>query len=149
MENPDLIVTTQNAIRLEDLLQSPIGHASTMTLLLEQELSRARLVNEDQVPPDVVTMNSRVICEDEATGERHEVELVYPHESDAERHRVSVLAPVGAALLGLSVGSAIEWPLPGGRMTRVRVLALPFQPEAASSVGPENRAPAEAPARPT
>ena len=113
------------------LLQSAAGMASPMAPLLEQELSRARWVDAEAIAPDVVTMNSRVVCEDESSGERHELELVYPHEADVDRRRVSVLAPVGAALLGLAVGSSIEWPLPGGRTTRVRVLAVPFQPEAA------------------
>ena len=131
MGRPKLIVTTQNASRLELLLQGPDLHASPMADLLEQELSRARIVDGGRVPADVVTMNSRVVCEDEDTGARHELELVYPHESDVARSRVSVLAPVGAALLGLAVGSTIAWPFPGGRTARVRVVALPFQPEAA------------------
>lgn len=131
MERPDLIVTTDNVRRLEDLLQSPELQDAPMVQLLEQELARARVVEDDLVPADVVTMNSRVVCEDEDSGARHELELVYPHESDVGQHRVSVLAPVGAALLGLSVGKTIAWPMPGGRTARVRVVALPFQPQAA------------------
>ena len=131
MDRPDLIVTTHNVRRLEDLLQSPELQDSPMAQLLEQELARARVVEDDRIPADVVTMNSRVVCQDEDSGARHELELVYPHESDLERHRVSVLAPVGAALLGLAVGNTIAWPMPGGRTARVRVVSLPFQPEAA------------------
>ena len=132
MQRPSLIVTTQNASKLEELLLSPAVQDSPMAPLLEQELSRARVVDAGQVPPDVVTMNSRIVCEDEASGVRHELELVYPHESDVQHQRVSVLAPVGAALLGLSVGSSIDWPMPGGRTARVRVVSLPYQPEAAA-----------------
>jgi regulator of nucleoside diphosphate kinase len=131
MNHPTLVVTHQDARRLDALLQSAAGMASPMAPLLEQELSRARWVDAEAIAPDVVTMNSRVVCEDERSGERHELELVYPHEADVDRRRVSVLAPAGAALLGLAVGSSIEWPLPGGRTTRMRVLALPYQPEAA------------------
>ena len=131
MDRPDLIVTTHNVRRLEDLLQSPELQDSPMAQLLEQELASARVVEDDRIPADVVTMNSRVVCQDEDSGARHELELVYPHESDLERHRVSVLAPVGAALLGLAVGNTIAWPMPGGRTARVRVVSLPFQPEAA------------------
>jgi regulator of nucleoside diphosphate kinase len=76
-------------------------------------------------------MNSRVICKDEISGEQHEIELVYPHEADPSKGRVSVLAPVGAALLGMIVGNTIDWPIPGGRTTRLRVLAVLFQPESA------------------
>jgi len=130
MERPALTVTTDDARRLEAVLQGAAS-ASPMAALLEEELLRATLVAPGDVAPDVVTMNSRVLCRDEDSGEQHELELVYPHEADAERQRVSVLAPVGAALLGLAAGSAIEWPLPGGRTTRVRVLAVTHQPEAA------------------
>lgn len=131
MERPNLTVTTQDARRLEALLRSPEASNSPAAGLLEQELSRATLVDSGHIYADVVTMNSRVVCLDEESGVRHEVELVYPHEADAARGRVSVLAPVGAALLGLSVGSAIEWPVPGGRTTRFLVLSVLFQPEAA------------------
>lgn len=130
MNRPALTVTSHDARRLEALLQSPIGRSSAMASLLEEELLRAQLVEPDQIPRDVVTMHSRVVCKDETSDETHEIELVYPHEADAEQRRVSVLAPVGAALLGLTVGSAIEWPLPGGRTTRVRVNAVTFQPQA-------------------
>jgi regulator of nucleoside diphosphate kinase len=135
MDHPNLVVTHQDARRLDALLQSAAGSASPMAPLLEQELSRARLVDAEAIAPDVVTMNSRVVCQDENSGGEHEVELVYPHEADVDRGRISVLAPVGAALLGLSAGSAIEWPVPGGRTTRVRVLAVTDQPEAARRAG--------------
>jgi regulator of nucleoside diphosphate kinase len=133
--DPTLTVTTENARRLEAVLQSATATASPMAALLEEELSRAQWVESDAISSDIVTMNSRVVCRDETSGEEHEVELVYPHEADADSGRISVLAPVGAALLGLAVGSAIDWPLPGGRTTRVRVLAVPFQPEAARRAG--------------
>jgi regulator of nucleoside diphosphate kinase len=82
------------------------------------------------MPPDTVTMNSLVLCVDETTGAEHQLQLVYPRDADAAQGKVSVLAPVGAALLGLSAGQAIDWPLPGGRSTRLRVLRVIDQPEA-------------------
>lgn len=135
MERPDLVVTVDDARRLDALLGSATGQASPTAPLLDEELARARLVAADQIGPDIVTMNSLVICRNELSGEQHEIELVYPHEADAGLGRVSVLAPVGAALLGLAVGSSIEWPLPGGRSTRVRVVAVLYQPEAARRAG--------------
>jgi len=132
MDRPNLIVTGEDARRLEALLLSASGKTSPMAPLLEQELARADLVDAEDVAGDIVTMHSRVVCKDEVSGEQHEIELVYPHEANADRGRTSVLAPVGAALLGLSVGSVIEWPVPGGRQARVRVVALPFQPQAAA-----------------
>lgn len=130
MDRPNLTVTTHDALRLEALLQGATGRNAPMASLLEQELSRATLVEPQDVPADIVTMHSRVLCRDESSGEQHEIELVYPQEADSDRGRISILAPVGAALLGLSVGDAIDWPVPGGRMTRVHVVAVPFQPEA-------------------
>ena len=135
MERPSLMMTTQDARRLEALIASPPGISSPMSALLEQELARADLVEADRISPDVVTMNSRVVCKDEISGEQHEIELVYPHEADPSKGRVSVLAPVGAALLGMTVGNTIDWPIPGGRTTRLRVLAVLFQPESAQRAG--------------
>ena len=131
MNRPNLIVTHEDARRLGELLDSTPAAAAPMATLLEEELMRAELVASADVPADIVTMNSRVHCRDEASGQEREIELVYPHEVDAGRTRVSVLAPVGAALLGLRAGQSIDWPLPGGRMTRMQVLAVPYQPEAA------------------
>lgn len=101
---------------------------------LEAELLRAHIVQADEIPTDVVTMNSRVRFRDVDTGEAHEVTLVYPQEADIELGKVSVLAPVGTALLGLSVGQSIEWTLPAGRH-RIQVLAVIDQPEAAGDLG--------------
>jgi regulator of nucleoside diphosphate kinase len=127
VERPNLIVTTHDARRLEALLLTPVGQSSPMASLLEQELLRAQLVGPENLPVGTVTMNARVICKDESSGELHEIELVYPHEADSDKGKISVLAPIGAALLGMSVGSAIEWPVPGGRVTRVRVIDVPLQ----------------------
>lgn len=129
MDRPSLTVTTHDARRLEALLQGAAVRGAPMAGLLERELSRAVLVAPRDVPPYIVTMHSRVVCKDEGSGAQHEVELVYPHEADVDRGRISILAPVGTALLGLAVGDAIDWPVPGGRTTRMRVVAIAFQPE--------------------
>lgn len=130
MERPSLIVSVQDARRLEALLGSAAAKGSTTAPLLEDELLRAELREPADMPRDVVTMHSDVVCVDESTGTEHRVRLVYPQEADAQRHHVSVLAPLGAALLGMQVGNVIEWPLPGGRTSRVRVSAVTWQPEA-------------------
>ena len=88
---------------------------------LEAELDRADVVLAANVPADVVTMYSRVRYLDETTGERRSVTLVYPDETDMERGRISVLAPVGSALLGLSTGQTIDWEFPHGARRRLRV----------------------------
>lgn len=88
---------------------------------LAEELDRATVVPEERMPDNIVTMNSRCIYIDESAGVRREVELVYPEEADPARGKISVMAPVGSALLGLSVGRAIEWVFPDGRPHRLRV----------------------------
>jgi len=88
---------------------------------LQGELARAIVVSDEAVPADVVTMDSRVAYTDESTGVSREITLVYPHESDGTQGRVSVLAPVGTALLGLSAGQSIEWDFPDGRRRRLTV----------------------------
>ena len=77
-------------------------------LFRSKELERARVVPPREVAADVVTMGSRVLFEDDA-GETHDVTLVYPEDADMEEHRMSVLTPVGAALIGLKVGQSIHW----------------------------------------
>jgi regulator of nucleoside diphosphate kinase len=88
---------------------------------LEAELDRADVMRAAELPDDVVTMHSRVRYLDETTGERRSVTLVYPDEADVERGRISVLAPVGSALLGLSTGQTIDWEFPHGARRRLRV----------------------------
>jgi regulator of nucleoside diphosphate kinase len=96
---------------------------------LAEELERAIVVPVDILPWSVVTMHSRVRYLDETTGVRREIQIVYPEQVDLADGKVSVLAPVGAALFGLSVGQTIEWTFPDGKLHRLRVEALLFQPE--------------------
>jgi len=88
------------------------------------ELARAEVRDDADMPAGVVGMHSRVECVDEHSGERHELTLVFPQEADVDAGKVSVLAPVGSALLGLSVGQSIDWNTPGGRSLRLRVTAV-------------------------
>ncbi len=94
---------------------------------LSEELDRAIVVPSERMPPDVVTMHSRCIYIDENVGVQREIELVYPDEADPNERKVSVLAPIGSALLGLAAGQSIDWELPGGRIHRLRVLRVIHQ----------------------
>ena len=76
-------------------------------------------------------MNSRVVFEDETTAQRREVTLVYPGKADINAGKISILVPVGTALLGLRAGQSIDWELPGGQKRRYRIIEVPYQPEAA------------------
>ena len=99
------------------------GRDAAAAAQLEAELDRAVILPAGALPRDLVAMGSRVVFEDE-TGKRRDVQLVYPWEADPPRGRISVLAPVGAALLGLSVGQSIDWPLPGGRNAAITIVAV-------------------------
>lgn len=125
MSNDRSIVVTDRDLALLRLLHQ---HAH-----LASELERADVVASRDVPPDVVTMNSRVVFEDVTTGKTTEVTIVFPHDADVQRGKVSVLAPVGTALLGLAEGDSIVWPFPDGSSRCLRVVAVTFQPEAEGS----------------
>jgi regulator of nucleoside diphosphate kinase len=129
---PQIWLTQDDADRLLKLVEAQPGKQSEM---LESELVRANVVPRGEIPEDVVTMNSRVIFEDETTRERREVTLVYPGSADIDTGRISVLVPIGTALLGLRVGQAIDWELPGGEKHRYRIVDVPFQPKAAGAPG--------------
>ena len=133
MDNlPQIYLTQNDADRLLKLVESQPGKRYEK---LEGELVRAKVVPRERIPEDVVTMNSRVIFENETTGERREVTLVYPGSADIDAGKISILVPIGTALLGLRVGQSIDWELPGGEKQRYRIVKVPFQPEAAGAPG--------------
>jgi regulator of nucleoside diphosphate kinase len=126
-----IVLTEQDMTRLRALVEQSGGKNAKERDALEAELDRAEVVDPRDVPHDVVTMNSRARFVDEGTGEESEATLVFPHEADVAASRISVLAPIGAALLGLSVGQVIDWPMPNGAVRRLRVTDVLYQPEAA------------------
>lgn len=97
---------------------------------LEAKLERAELVESRAVPADIVTMNSRVQLRDEQDGSSHTFTLVFPENADPAQDRISVLAPLGAALLGARVGEPVVWRVPSGEKC-MRVEQILYQPEAA------------------
>ena len=98
---------------------------------LEAELDRADVVAPQEIPPTVVTMNSTVKFRVQSSQEEFQLTLVYPKDVDQSGGTISVLAPVGSALLGLSQGDEIEWPKPGGGKIKVRIEEILYQPERA------------------
>jgi len=123
---PDIVVTSQDLQRLQALITS---QPNEIVERLDEELARAKVVAPREIPGDVVTMNSEVIFEDTVSGARRNVRLVYPEAADATRGWISVLSPLGSALLGLRVQQEFDWVLPHGKR-RVRVVSVPYQPEA-------------------
>lgn len=128
-ELPRIVLSRFDQERLERLLEK-VGPRADLDALRE-EIERAEVVEPEAVPANIVTMNSIVRFVDEESGRESEVELVFPGHADVESNRISVLAPIGSALLGLSTGASIDWPLPNGRRRRLRVVAVTYQPEAA------------------
>jgi regulator of nucleoside diphosphate kinase len=97
---------------------------------LQAEIGRAEIVPRAAVGPDVVTMNSTVRIREARTGEEEQFTLVYPDEADVLEGRVSVLAPLGMAVLGARVGDAIRWKVPAG-VRKFTVEEVVYQPERA------------------
>jgi regulator of nucleoside diphosphate kinase len=126
---PKLIISSVDADRLERLIESLSHKFFPGKDDLEAELGRAEVVEPKDVPPTVITMNSTVHFEVESSNEEFRLMLVYPNDVDDSGEKISILAPVGSALLGLSQGDEIEWPKPGGGVLRVRIKEVIYQPE--------------------
>ena len=131
---PEIIISTIDAERLEALLDALPSDGFIGRAGLETELARAKIVEPKDVPPSVVTMNSTVHFRIESSNEDFELTLVYPKDSDLSGKTISVLAPVGSALLGLSQGDEIEWPKPSGGVIRVKIQEVAYQPERAGEL---------------
>ena len=119
---------------MSDLIMVSAADMAVLNLLrsyapLRRELERAIVVSSAAMPPDVATLDSRVRYMDETEGVTRTVSLVYPSQADAAKGKVSVLAPVGTALLGLSEGESIEWEFPDGSRRRLTLEKVLDQPE--------------------
>ena len=126
-------LTAKDYNRLRHLLAELTRQSRGMQVgleTLEEILDLARVVQPEKVPGNVVTMNSRVLFEDVSTREKGTVTIVYPADADASSGRISVLSPVGAALLGEPEGREVELPLPHGQTRRIRIDSVLYQPEA-------------------
>jgi regulator of nucleoside diphosphate kinase len=124
MPHPTIIYLRASDLRaLEGLIErAGDGRDAASAERLEDELARATVVPDDALPPGRVALESRVRFRDEATGRVRDVTLVMPSQATLAEGRISVLSPVGSALIGLGVQDRIEWPLPGGKVGKLRVL---------------------------
>jgi regulator of nucleoside diphosphate kinase len=127
-----IFITEFDIGRLRPLLESakkflPRDHQHIRQL--EEELERAEIVPRDAIPADVITMNSTVQVTDLRTHKQAVYTLVFPRDADAGKNRISVLAPLGTALLGYRRGDVIEWEMPGGKK-RLRVDKVKNHPKA-------------------
>jgi regulator of nucleoside diphosphate kinase len=96
---------------------------------LEDELDRANVVDPKEIPMDAITMRSKVRLKDLESRKEMIYSLVFPNEADVDEGRISVLAPIGTAMLGYRVGDRIEWEVPSG-LRRLKVEEVLYQPEA-------------------
>ncbi len=130
----EIYITSQDLERLLKLISeekefggmNQAGHLHD----LERELRRAQVLPQDQIPPNVVTMNTQLLLKDLSTGEESDYTLVYPENADFETNRISILAPIGTAVLGFREGDVFEWEIPAGKVS-LQVMKVLYQPETA------------------
>jgi len=127
-KSPSIVLTRLDIQRLNEVLDTLDGPVDLLDAL-ENEIQRAKTVGHDRVGADVITMNSRVRFTDETSGREMVLTLVYPEKAGAEGS-ISVLAPVGIALLGLKKGQSIDWTVPNGRQLKPKIIDIEYQPEA-------------------
>jgi regulator of nucleoside diphosphate kinase len=133
MKRRKIHITDEDMQRLSELLKQALGRNDKdkpYLIALRDVLKSARIVSPGSVSPDIVTMQSRVRVKDKEDGQSDELTLVFPEQVDAEEGNVSVVAPLGAALLGCRVGDDVAFRIPKGTRT-IEVEAILYQPEAA------------------
>lgn len=129
-------ITQSDYNRLQDLLRDArpeTAEDQRCSEALFQELMRAKIKPPDEIPTDVITLGSRARLRDLESGDVLEYTLVLPVDADVEAGRISILAPLGTAMLGFRRGDEIEWMMPGGKV-KLRVEEV-FQPETAGNIG--------------
>ncbi|GAB1469810.1 nucleoside diphosphate kinase regulator [Chloroflexota bacterium] len=131
MSGKPIHITEFDLKRLKELLlesQSTDYHKSQYLEKLNLELNRAEVVQPKDIPSDVVTMNSTVCLEDLETKEEEVYTLVFPEDADLRQGKVSILAPIGTAMLGYEVGDSFEWEVPAG-IRKLQIKKIIYQPE--------------------
>ena len=131
MNKNTIYLTDKDYNRLLQVVQSQRQKNGLFVVAaLSQELKRAKVVSAKEIPADVITMNSRVRLKEMRSAAELDIDIVYPKDADVGKRKVSVLAPVGTAVLGCKVGDEVKWPVAQGMVT-YKVQELIYQPEAA------------------
>jgi regulator of nucleoside diphosphate kinase len=134
VKEANIYITKMDQERLTKLIEltreRDIGVNQKYLNRLEEELDRAEVVVPSDVPPDVITMRSKVRLKDLGTGEEMVYSLVFPTEAKFDEGRISILAPIGTAMLGYRHGDVIEWQVPSG-LRKLKVEEVLYQPESA------------------
>lgn len=126
-----IYITEMDMIRLRELLNEALIEGvkgDTAFRDLEMELDQAEIVDSKELPRNVITMNSKVLVD--LNGYEEEVSLVYPHDADLIENKISILSPIGTAMLGYSEGDTIKCEVPSGNM-ELHIKSILYQPEAA------------------
>ncbi len=127
----DIYITNEDEVRLKKLIEQKLcstANADQSIADLDREINRAKVVRADTLAPDIVTMNSRALLH--VNGKEMECSLVYPGQAEGTREGLSILSPIGTAILGYREGDDIEWETPSGGAA-IRISRMLYQPEAA------------------
>lgn len=136
MNHTPIYISRDDYSKLRLLISTALhSNASAALAQLRDELDRAAVIEPAAFPTDIVTMNSSVEFEDVGTSEVEEYTITFPERADIARNRISILAPIGTALIGCRVGDLVKWSTPGGiRQLKVRRVTAPA-PDAAAPAG--------------
>lgn len=118
---PKIRITNQDFKSVTALLESLPMNQRNFARGLAEEVDRAEIVSDEKSSYNFVTMYSKVSYKNVDTGEIKTIELTFPEDADLASNRVSILTPIGTALIGLQVGQTIHWPLPSGQVKRIRI----------------------------
>ncbi|MCL4271864.1 MAG: nucleoside diphosphate kinase regulator [Anaerolineales bacterium] len=135
MSERKIFITEYDLKRLRDLLADSMSteyRNSAYLKQLDEELKRGQVVAPTEVPADVITMNSRALLLDLESNEEMEYTLVFPQDADPSAGKISILAPIGTAMLGYREGETFAWQVPDG-LRKIKVIKIIFQPEASGN----------------
>ncbi len=121
---PQIALSADDYERLSTLAHAARNRMPDLAAELAEEIGRAQVLAKGRHPRHIVRMGSEVEFRDDTTGKVRKVVLVYPEEADISRGKVSVLTPVGTALIGLQAGQSITWETPSGEVRQLTVLAV-------------------------
>jgi len=135
MNTPTIYITEPDREKLKDLIRKAYYteyRGSDYLKSLAGEIDKAKVVDPHKIPPDVITLNSTAQLIDLETNDEMTYTLVFPDDADVAQGKISILAPIGTAMLGYRVGDIFEWETPGG-IRKIKVLKILFQPEASGN----------------
>lgn len=128
-QKPKITISSLDVERIEDMIDS-LGDESIPGIdELLKEIERAEIVDPEKMPNNIVTMNSKVTFQEVNSGKTFSMTLIYPKDQLPDEETISILAPIGSALLGLKEDDQIEWPKPGGGSLLVKIIEVIYQPE--------------------